>query len=430
MYSPNGKKLLIQGGPSLFGKLGHGPDLPLDAMANQYETEAYLYDLERREVEAITKRFAPSLRNAYWHPLDGHIYITALNRTRYQLYRYNVKSGVIQQIPTHIDMALRVQYARNSSNIVYVGSGLNFPGRLYTLDLWKPVPRILYAPADDWLSRLHLAKVKDWTTYSLKGARIQGRIYYPPGFDPRKKYPMIVYYYGGTFPITRYFDGRYPFQLWAAHGFVVYVLQPSGAIGFGQRHAARHVNEWGSRVADEIIHATSQMLATHPFVDAKRVGCIGASYGGFMTMYLVTRTTMFAAAISHAGISNITSYWGAGFWGYLYSAVATAKKYPWSHPKFYIKQSPLFSAHKVKTPLLLIHGDSDTNVPPSESYQMYTALRLLKRPVELVLFHKSNHWILNYKKRILWTNTILAWFAKNLQKQPLWWKRLHGTKKH
>lgn len=429
-YSPEGTQLLLLGGPSLFASLGYEPEMPHDKLTNQYEGEAYLYDLKRQELTALSKQFDPSISNAYWHPLDHHIYFTALNRTRVQLYRYSLKTKGFAQIPTHVDLVSRVRFARNSSTVVYIGSGADFPERLYTLDLGKPEPRVLYAPNEAWLMRLHLARVRSWNTHSLQGNPLQGRIYYPPGFDPRNKYPMIVYYYGGTYPTTRYFDGRYPFHLWAAHGYLVYIIQPSGAVGFGQKHAARHVNEWGSTVADEIIHATSQMLANHPYVDAKRVGCIGASYGGFMTMYLLTRTKMFAAAVSHAGISNLASYWGAGYWGFLYSSIATARQYPWSHRDFYIRQSPLYNAHKVTTPLLLIHGAGDTNVPPHESYQMYTALRLLKRPVELVVFDKEDHWILQYQRRVLWTQTILAWFGRQLKHQPLWWNRLHGTQQH
>ena len=96
----------------------------------------------------------------------------------------------------------------------------------------------------------------------------------------------------------------------------MYVIQPSGTIGFGQEFSARHVNAWGKRTADDIIEGTKQFCKEHPFVDEKRIGCLGASYGGFMTQYLQTQTDIFAAAVSHAGISDVTSYWGEGYWGY------------------------------------------------------------------------------------------------------------------
>ena len=88
--------------------------------------------------------------------------------------------------------------------------------------------------------------------------------------------------------------------------------------------AARHVNDWGERTCAEILAGVERFLAAHPFVDPERVGCIGASYGGFMTLSLLTKTDRFAAAISHAGIADLASYWGSGFWGYQYSAIASA----------------------------------------------------------------------------------------------------------
>ncbi len=426
-YSPDGKKLLLVGGPSLFGKLGWSEKLPKGSVPNEYDRQLYVYDLSKREVELLTKGFAPAVSRSYWNPVDGNIYFTAVDRSYFRLYRYNVSTGKIERIPTQAETVFSFHFARHKPRAVLIGTGVTHPVWAYTLELKGFKQRLLAAPARAELSELHLSKVEPWRA-KLPGKTLDGRIYYPPGFDPRKKYPLIVYYYGGTYPVIRTFDGRYPFHLWAAHGYVVYVLQPSGAIGFGQVHSARHVNEWGSVVADEIIAAVKQFLAAHDFVDPKRVGSIGASYGGFMTMYLQTRTKLFSAAISHAGISNITSYWGAGFWGYLYSAVATAHRYPWSHPNFYIRQSPLYSAHKITTPLLLLHGSADTNVPPAESIQMYTALKLLNRPVELILVKGENHWILSYKKRLLWTQTILAWFDRYLKGQPLWWKSLYPDK--
>ncbi len=430
MYSPKGDKLLLLGAATLFGSIGRAKSLPAKVIPNAYDTQAYIYDLKRKEVKAISRDFSPTIRSAYWHPIDGQIYLNVLDRTYYRIFRYDMKTGTYTQIETGVDQALRVSFASNSTRITYIGSGIDHPGRLFTLALHDPKPQMLYAPNAKWLGRMQLAKVKPWSFRLKSGRQIDGRVYYPPGFDPRKKYPVIVYYYGGTYPTTRSFDGRYPAQLWAAHNYLVYILQPSGAIGFGQGFASFHVGEWGTRVADEIIEGTKRFLKAHSFADAKRVGCIGASYGGFMTMYLTTRTNIFAAAISHAGISNITSYWGGGFWGFLYNSVSAANLYPWSHPEFYVNQSPLYAADKVKTPLLLLHGSVDTNVPPHESYQMYAALRLLKRPVELVVVKKADHWVLRYKKRLIWTRTIIAWFDRYLKKQGLWWKDLHGSKQH
>jgi dipeptidyl aminopeptidase/acylaminoacyl peptidase len=239
---------------------------------------------------------------------------------------------------------------------------------------------------------------------------------------------MIVYYYGGTSPTERNFRGRYPKNLFAANGYIVYVLQPSGATGYGQDFSAQHVNNWGKTVANEIIQGSRKLCQTHSFIDSTKVGCMGASYGGFMTMYLTTQTDFFSAAIAHAGVSSISGYWGEGYWGYLYSEVASANSFPWNNKDLYVNQSPLFQADKVHTPILLLHGNSDTNVPPGESRQFYAALKLLNRDVELIEIDKQDHHIVDYKKRILWQKTILAWFDKNLKGQSDWWFSLYPKK--
>ncbi|MCB0315101.1 MAG: prolyl oligopeptidase family serine peptidase, partial [Calditrichaeota bacterium] len=127
----------------------------------------------------------------------------------------------------------------------------------------------------------------------------------------------------------------------------------------------------------------------------------------------------------HAGISALSSYWGEGFWGYLYSSVASANSFPWNRRDLYVDHSPLFNADKVTTPLLLLHGDSDTNVPRGESDQFYLALKLLGKTVEYVQVAGQDHHILDYKKRIIWQKTILAWFDRYLKGQPEWWGELY-----
>ncbi|MBC8183582.1 S9 family peptidase [candidate division KSB1 bacterium] len=422
-WSPNGKKLLMTGGPSMFGDVGknvlHG------IIPNNYDNQAYLYDLAAKKVESITRNFNPSIGQANWSKTENCIYFNTTDRSYRNLYRYDLKKKKFEQINTGVEVLNSIDIADNKKIAVYTGSSANVPTKAYILDFKKKTFRLLFDPGKDDFKDVSFGKVERWTFNNARDIEIEGRIYYPPGFDYTKKYPCIVYYYGGTSPVTRNFGGRYPKNLYAAQGYVVYVLQPSGAIGFGQEFSALHVNDWGIIVADEIIDGTTKFLAALPFIDQERVGCIGASYGGFMTMLLQTRTTIFSAAIAHAGISMIPSYWGEGYWGYLYSAVAAANSFPWNRKDIYVNQSPLFHADKIETPLLLLHGGDDTNVPPGESIQLYTALKLLGKEVELIQVEGQNHHIMAYNRRTRWTKTILAWFDKWLKDQPQWWEDLY-----
>lgn len=427
-YSPDGSKLLVLGGPSLFGKLGHSPALRPGQVPNEYDRQAYLYDLKTKKKQALTRTFSPHIRAAYWHPIDKHIYFSVLDRTSTRLFRYDLKKRIFTKIyvGAGVDIISRVRFSKGCTQFVYQGSGVSMPQRLYSMEITKLKPKMIYAPNAALLKGMALARVKFWSFKNRRGESLDGRIYFPVGFNPTRKYPTVVYYYGGTFPTLRTFDGSYSGQWWASQGYLVLILQPSGAIGFGQRFSAYHSNEWGTIVPYEIIDGVKQYLQQHTFAAPKRVGCIGASYGGFTTMSVVTRTKMFGAAVSHAGISNIASYWGVGFWGYLYNTRSAPRRYPWTHPNFYRDQSPLYNAHKVRTPLLLTHGMKDTNVPPGESLQMYAALKLLKRPVELLMVKGENHGIYKRNKRRLWMRSIVAFFDRHLKQQPQWWEALYG----
>jgi acylaminoacyl-peptidase len=148
-----------------------------------------------------------------------------------------------------------------------------------------------------------------------------------------------------------------------------------------------------------------------------------------MTMLLTTQTDMFRSVIALYGISNIASYWGAGWWGFLYSGVATADSFPWNRPDIYIGQSPLYRADKIKTPMLLLHGLADINVPVTESEQMFTALKLLGREVFYMRFKGEDHGILGTdENRRLLPQIMLAWWDKYLKGQPESWEALWEKK--
>jgi len=425
-FSPDGSQLLAIGGPSAFN--GAGLHVPPGTIANNYDRQAFVFDLKTRTVNPITRQFNPSVVSVFWHPVDNHIYLLTVDQDFQRIYRYDIRRNRFDLINTPACMITSMDFADHALTATFLGSKTNAPAKAYVMNLRNLQVQALADTETFNYRHVVLGDVRDWNFTSTANVHIQGRYYLPPGFDPSRKYPLIVYYYAGTTPVGRTFGGRYPFNLWAGNGYVVYVLQPSGAIGYGQEFSAAHVNNWGITVADEIIEATRAFLKAHPFIDTAKVGCIGASYGGFMTKLLLTRTDMFAAAVSHAGISSISSYWGQGFWGYSYSAEASAESFPWNRPDIYVDHSPLFLADRVNTPLLLLTGDSDTNVPPGESIQMYTALKLLGRPVELILIKGEDHHIVTYNRRIEWHNAIMAWWEKHLEGHPQWWDDLFPKK--
>lgn len=425
-WSPDGSRLLVLGGPSAFDGIGNV--VPHGATPNEYDTQAFIYDLSSGKVDPITRNFDPSIAQAVWSRTEPCIYFVATDRASVRLFRYDLLRKKFDPLETEAEVIGGLHVADRAPVAAYLGSSPSTPPRAFLIDLRRRRARVFADPAAAFYQHVRFGSCVSWNFTTAQGKRIDGHIYLPPDFDETRKYPCIVYYYGGTSPVTKDFGGRYPKELWAANGYVVYVLEPSGATGFGQAFSALHVNDWGKIVSEEIIDGVRQFVHSHPFVDSSRVGCIGASYGGFMTMLLTTKTDMFAAAVAHAGISSIASYWGEGFWGYLYSSTATAHSFPWNRKDIYVDQSPLFSADKVRTPLLLLHGTADTNVPPGESIQFYTALKLLGRPVELVQVEGQDHTIMEYGKRIRWTKTILAWFDRWLKGQPEWWESMYGEK--
>ena len=378
-YSPDGKQLLVTGSPSAFG--GIGKNCGEHPIANDFDTQAFIMDLATKKVQAITRDFNPTVSLVQWNRVDGCIYFDTTDGDCRHIYRYVPKTGGFEMLPLEEDVITSFTLANDNPVVAaYVGGGNTSTGVAYTYDTKKKVSTLLANPMKPVLDKIELGQMEEWNFTASDGTEIKGMICLPPSFDPSKKYPLIVYYYGGTTPTTRGITSPYCAQLFASRDYVVYVIQPSGAIGYGQEFSARHVNAWGERTADEIIEGTKKFCAAHPFVNDKRIGCLGASYGGFMTMYLQTKTDMFAAAASHAGISNVTSYWGEGYWGYSYNSVAAADSYPWNNPDLFTKHGALFNADKINTPLLLLHGTVDTNVPIGESIQLYNALKILGKP--------------------------------------------------
>lgn len=424
-YSPSGKMLLVQGGPQCFGNTGE--NVAAGTTPNNYDSQLYRYNPATQKAEALTKDFAPSVNQAFWIE-DDKLFVSVAEKDERNLYQYNFKEKHFSRLPLQVEVLNSIDFNREGTKAIYSGTSITSPNKVFAMDVRKAHSTLIAFPEEKEMQGMQFGSTEACNFTNKRGDEIAGRVYYPPNYDKNKKYPVIVYYYGGTSPVERSFGGRYPKNVWAAKGYMVYVLQPSGTIGFGQKFSALHVNGWGKEAIDDIIEGTQHFLDTHPTADAENMGCIGASYGGFTTMLLQTRTDLFKTAISHAGISSIASYWGEGYWGYTYSAVASANAFPWNRKDVYIENSPLFNADKFNNSILLLHGTADTNVPVGESLQYYAALKILGKDVEMVLVDGEDHWIIDYQKRIQWHNTIISWFDYKLKGQAQQWEHLYPEK--
>lgn len=426
-FSPDGKSILVSASPEAFN--GIGKNVEEGQTPSMIDTQLYLMTLSDKKVRPLTKDFNPNVQSVDWSKADGNIYFTAEDKDCVHLFQLNPKSGKFTLLKTPEEYIKSFSIASSAAEMAFSGQSASNADRLYKMNTKALKSQLVDDLSARELKDVKLGECKAWNFVNSRGDTLCYRYYLPPHFDAAKKYPMIVNYYGGCSPTSRMFQSRYPHHVYAAMGYVVLVVNPSGATGFGQKFSARHVDTAGAGVAEDIISSTQAFCDEHAFVNRKKIGCIGASYGGFMTQYLQTKTDLFAAAISHAGISDHTSYWGEGYWGYSYSEVSMANEYPWTNKHLFVDQSPLYNADKIHTPLLFVHGTADNNVPVGESIQLYTALKLLGRPTAMVLVDGQDHHIIDYEKRLKWQNTIFAWFAKWLQNDASWWTEMYGDEK-
>ena len=251
-YSPDGKQLLLTASPEAFG--GIGKNCGNHPIANDFDTQAFIIDLATRKIQPITKDFNPTVSPLQWNRGDGCIYFNTDDGDCKNIYRYSPKNNSFEKLNLETDVTSAFTLSEYNPGIAaYIGQSDHNAGVAYLYDMKKKTSRLLADPLKPILDQIELGKTEPWNFTASDGTVITGKMCLPPNFDPNKKYPMLVYYYGGTTPTTRGISNPYCAQLFASRDYVVYVIQPSGTIGFGQEFSARHVNAWGKRTADDII---------------------------------------------------------------------------------------------------------------------------------------------------------------------------------
>jgi dipeptidyl aminopeptidase/acylaminoacyl peptidase len=252
-----------------------------------------------------------------------------------------------------------------------------------------------------------------WFT-AKDGAKVQGFLIRPPGFDPSKKYPLKFLIHGG--PQGAWGDSwsyRWNAELFAANGYVVVMINPRGSTGYGQDFVDGVNGDWGGKPFTDLMTGLDYAEQHYPFIDKSRECALGASYGGYMANWVLGHTDRFKCIVSHDGMFNAESAFGSteedwfNNWEF--------KGNPWDYygkpdsENPFRKWSPSLYAKNFKTPTLVVHGQLDYRLDVSEGFQLFDTLRLLGVPSKMLYFPDEGHWVLKPQNSRLWYKTVNDW---------------------
>jgi dipeptidyl aminopeptidase/acylaminoacyl peptidase len=315
--------------------------------------------------------------------------------------------------------------AKNASKLLFTRENTQVYPDLQYIDLNQTEPKKVSNANPQQSEYLWptVSKVK-WT--SLSGKTLEGMLFKPAGFDAAKQYPMLVYFYEkmsdeiNTHRAPDFGRSSINFTLYASRGYLVFVPDIPYKTGYP-----------GESAYDAVISGVT-MLMNQGFVDPKRIGMQGHSWGGYQSAYLATRTNMFACIESGAPVVNMTSAYGGIRWG---SGRSRQFQYErsqsriggtlWQYPMRYLENSPLFSLDKVQTPILILHNDKDDAVPWYQGIEFFTALRRLDKKTWLLNYNDEPHWPVKLQNRIDFQTRMLQFFDHYLMNapQPRWMQR-------
>ena len=272
---------------------------------------------------------------------------------------------------------------------------------------------------DSIMTDLLVAKPERFTFQANDCQEIEGWIMKPADFAPGKKYPAVLWIHGG--PKSKFGYGiMHEFQLYSANGYAVIYVNPRGSDGYSEKFADIR-EHYGERDYKDIMESLDWIESNCSWIDPKRIGVTGISFGGFMTNWIVTHTDRFAAAISEEGISDQITMFGTTDIGPFFNKDAIGGE-PWDNAEKYLEKSPLLKANQVKTPIMFIHALDDYRCGVDQSIQFFTALSCLGRKTKLLLFPNGGHifgWTGRPKHRIKRLKYKLNWFNSFLKEKRM-----------
>ena len=376
--------------------------------------ELMLYDRERRTTRSLTAAFDAHVGSFAWAPDARTIYFEAEVRTAVQIFALTLPGGEIRPVVAeHTNHDLIV--SPDGKTLLFTRTSAVRPAEIYraTADSGAATP-VTHAN-DALFAALDIPSPRSVTYAGDGGTTVQAWLYTPPGFDPAKKYPLVLMVHGG--PQNAWDDAwsyRWNPALWAAGGYVILTPNPRGSSGFGQTFVDDVSRDWGGKAFVDCMKGLDYAEALS-CVERGNVAAAGASFGGYMMNWFLGHAgDRFRAIVTHDGTYNARSNYGTTdeLWFDEWEHGGT----PWENPEEYDRFSPHTAAGRFHTPTLVIHGALDFRVPESEGMQLFTALQRQGVPSEFLYFPDEGHWVLKPANSLLWHRTVFAWLERYLRR--------------
>ncbi len=305
-----------------------------------------------------------------------------------QAYRLNLASGKTAAATQGPRSVHHVDFNGKAGTLAYAANDFKHLDDLYVADAQGHNERQLTHLNTALWSRLELADVERVPYKAQDGTAVDGFFVKPVGWQPGKKYPLVLSIHGG--PAGMYgVDWFHEFQCYAARGWAVFFTNPRGSTGYGEKFQRAVEMNWGKATYTDIMTGVDVALDKYPWVDRDRLGVTGGSFGGFMTNWIVGHTDRFKAAVTLRSISNFISDEGTrdGYYGHARDFGGDV----FNNFEYYWDSSPLKYAKNVKTPTLVLHSDNDYRVPLEQGEQWFRALKHFGVTSEFVIFPRENH---------------------------------------
>ncbi len=388
------------------------------------KSDIYIMDMGRPGVSKlnITDSWDGTVESFAWDKWGTNIYFTAATQGAIQLFDVNTGSSTtnlkpsIHQFSNGVFDVNGIVGQPDRTHLVISRSDMNHAPELYVVDITNGKMIALTHENDDVYNTIQLSKVELRKTFATDGQKLASWIIYPPDFDPNKKYPTLLYCQGGPqSALSQFYSFRWNFQLMAAQGYIIVAPNRRGMPGWGVNWNAVISKDWGGQPIQDYLSAIDDM-ANEPYVDKNRLGCIGASYGGYSVYMLAgMHNNRFKTFIAHDGLFDLKSWYGTTeeLWFANWDIGGPYWKKP--QPESYQKFNPSNFVDKWNTPIMIIQGGIDYRVPVEQGLEAFQAAQLRGIKSKLLYLPNENHWVLHAQNALVWQREFFKWLDETLK---------------